>query len=384
MRRKNRSIKKPIVAVLLDAHLKGYPTACGYIRLILPLTQSAVLNEFDVRFVSLDALSELKPDIVIVQRLAISTQEDVSYLISFCRKSNTPMVYELDDDITSLDSEHSEYDHYKKMSVFVRALCEAADEVWVSTNELLTRLQALNPNILKIANELDDRIWKSSNTSIEDVTDAEETAPLLNILYMGSATHGGDFFSLLYPSFEKLRSEYGNRVELSLIGVLPDEDLVDGIKSIEIPYGVGSSYPAFVSWLQGLKGYNVGVAPLVSNTFNQSKSHIKWLEYSGMGLVTLASNCGEYGESIETGVTGILCENNELGIYKALCGFLENPEQLSKLQTSTQGFLENHLNNLDGHSKRLLQMQKLLKENSNSRHSEENLYSQYSDRWKAN
>jgi hypothetical protein len=52
-----------------------------------------------------------------------------------------------------------------------------------------------------------------------------------------------------------------------------------------------------------------GLAPLQATFFNACKSNLKWLEYSCLGIPTLASNVTPYKESIQHGVTGYLIEN---------------------------------------------------------------------------
>jgi hypothetical protein len=65
-------------------------------------------------------------------------------------------------------------------------------------------------------------------------------------------------------------------------------------------------YPRFVRWLREQRGFDVGVAPLADTPFNAAKSDIKALDYSAMGLLTLASEgdayAGRVGEGLAVGV----------------------------------------------------------------------------------
>jgi len=71
------------------------------------------------------------------------------------------------------------------------------------------------------------------------------------------------------------------------------------------------SYPfyAYQSVLNALE-LDCGLAPLHNTVFNRCKSTLKWLEYSAMGLPTIASNVVPYKHSIEHGITGYLVDNN--------------------------------------------------------------------------
>jgi glycosyltransferase involved in cell wall biosynthesis len=55
----------------------------------------------------------------------------------------------------------------------------------------------------------------------------------------------------------------------------------------------------------------VGLAPVKSCDFNASKSSIKWLEYSLIGIPTVASYAMPYSAVIENDANGFLCADTE-------------------------------------------------------------------------
>jgi glycosyltransferase involved in cell wall biosynthesis len=57
--------------------------------------------------------------------------------------------------------------------------------------------------------------------------------------------------------------------------------------------------------------FDIGIAPLVDNAFNRSKSNLKWLEYSALKIPTVASNVGHFKETINTSDDGMLVNNKE-------------------------------------------------------------------------
>lgn len=81
--------------------------------------------------------------------------------------------------------------------------------------------------------------------------------------------------------------------------------------------------------------WDIGIAPLTNSKFNQSKSHIKWMEYSMYEIPTVASKVYPYSKdilgikTIEDGVTGILCENGEW--EKKLSMLIEDEELRRKI-----------------------------------------------------
>jgi glycosyltransferase involved in cell wall biosynthesis len=52
--------------------------------------------------------------------------------------------------------------------------------------------------------------------------------------------------------------------------------------------------------------FHIGLAPLRPHVFNQSKSHIKALEYAALGIPCIASDTGPYPDFIRHGETGFL------------------------------------------------------------------------------
>lgn len=306
--------RKPLVACVLDGGGREQPNACAYIRLILPLTQPVVRRHFDVRFISAAELSYFRPDVVITQRLAFNTESALDELSTHCQQTGATLVYEIDDDLLSIGQDHAEYQHYRLAAHFIRQVASMAKEVWVSTSSLAEKFDGLTANIAVLQNSLDDRIWTRPRERASD--------DIARILYMGTISHSDDFKSVFLPAFQKLKARLGDRLEATLVGVLPDWRGSRGITSLPVPAGVGGSYPAFANWLQASCRQDIGIAPLTDTEFNRSKSHIKWLEYSALGLTTVASNVGEYTQSISQGNTGLLAgaSSSEFGevLYEAV------------------------------------------------------------------
>ena len=321
---------KPRIVCVLDSHQRGWPTACGYIRLILPLSTPEARRQFDIHFVAADEVDLIDADAVIVQRLAFTSDAAIDGLLTRCRRSGARLIYEIDDDLLGIANDHTEYEYYSHTAHRIRRLIDAADEVWVSTEALATKMEPFGRTVVTIQNELDARIWKT----------AEPTAPssMVRLIYMGSATHSADFHQLLKPAFEMLRREFGERVELTLVGVAEQVALSDGVRMLPPPPGVGSSYPSFANWLQSLLDFDVGLAPLLPTELNRSKSRIKWLEYSVMGLATVASDFAEYRNSIEESHAGLLAGSHPRGFYEALRSFALVPSILAELKQTAVDF----------------------------------------------
>lgn len=326
---------KPRVVCLVDSHGPMLPTACAYIRLILPLTAPYVSGLFDVRFARPDAIAIHRPDIVIAQRLQANSDTEIDKLLETCRRANARLVYEIDDDLQHIDRDHPEFDFYQRAGQGVRRLASVADEVWVSTENLAIAFRSLNANVVVLQNTLDPRLWKQ--------VEAAKAVSTPRIVYMGSTTHSNDYSTVFLPAIERLRREAKDRIDVSLIGVMDRTSVQQQSRVVAIPHGVGASYPSFVSWLQSLERFDIGVAPLVNTPFNTSKSHIKWLEYGGMGAVTVASAVGEYAASIIHRKTGLIAGSTAADFYETLREVVFDSDLRESLALGVRSHIREHL-----------------------------------------
>ncbi|MHB8742583.1 MAG: glycosyltransferase [Sulfuricaulis sp.] len=60
--------------------------------------------------------------------------------------------------------------------------------------------------------------------------------------------------------------------------------------------------------LPDILAFDVGLAPLVRNPFNEGKSCLKGMEYNAAGIPVLASPTEDYRRWVEDGVNGFLCQ----------------------------------------------------------------------------
>jgi glycosyltransferase involved in cell wall biosynthesis/SAM-dependent methyltransferase len=327
----------PCVLCILDMLDEAQPNACGYIRLFLPLTKKIVRDCFDVRFVTLEDLPYFTADVVVTQRTVINTLEKANRLITYCRDTGARLVFDLDDDLLFLPSHHPEHELYDEFRPVGLRLAAEADEFWASTRSLADRFVGIAQRISVMPNQLDDRIW-----SAHDEDDSHPRRPV-RFLYMGTPTHRPDFDQLIKPALSQLKREFGESFELDLIGVAneaaPGGEWNIPRRSAEI----GNSYPAFVRWLQSLGGYDVGLAPLLDVVFNRCKSDIKWLEYSAMGLATIAANLPAYNESIEHERTGLLAAADANGFREAMRRLIVDSELRRSLKRNASRLVEEKL-----------------------------------------
>ncbi len=129
------------------------------------------------------------------------------------------------------------------------------------------------------------------------------------IVWAGSSAHAGDL-ELVLPALRRVVDEYGERVQVIFYGVqAPDFHHVR-------PTAL-ENYPATLAALCP----DIGLCPLTDETFNYSKSPIKFFEYSLAGAAVVASPVGPY-RLIRHEVDGMLTDN----WYGSLKKIVENVE----------------------------------------------------------
>jgi hypothetical protein len=222
-------------------------------------------------------------DALLVQRDAL-VGVDFSAFWQKARAKRIRIIAELDDDLLS---DWARTRVPEQIVDACRELISNADAVVVSTHSLGNVVSRFtNVPILVSLNLLDDVSWGNRIASPADIN-----APV-RWVYWGTSTHAADL-DIVREAFPGVTND-GRRIELDVIGV-SDVDQ-PWFTRLDLPRG-GYSYRSFVSWVRAAavkRQWSAGVAPLVSEPFNDSKSDLKVLEYSLLGLPSLASDVPAY------------------------------------------------------------------------------------------
>jgi len=82
---------------------------------------------------------------------------------------------------------------------------------------------------------------------------------------------------------------------------------------------------AYAKWMCDTWHADIGIAPLENHPFNAAKSELKWVEYSLLGVPTVASKVGPFKRTIRHDQDGKLCGSPKAWGY-ALEELIESPE----------------------------------------------------------
>jgi len=314
---------------ILPGVISASPDACGYIRGLLPLKELANSSELEFTLVAEDRVANYVADIFFVQRTAVVDAEQANKIVSHCHNAGMKIVYDIDDDLFSLDSSHTEYVNYQDTLAGAHRLISQADLILVSTNQLKSNLENLNDNIEVVENALDGDVWALDSVE-PNISSRSELDPV-RILYMGTMSHRVDF-QLIEKPVRRLCEEFGNRVEFEIVGVASPHELPDWCRRVDVPPQIGQSYPAFVNWLRSENRWHIGIAPLADTKFNRAKSGIKYLDYAALGLAVVCSDIEGYRDVINSDDDGLLVQNTEEAWYSALRRLVLDDEFRRNLQ----------------------------------------------------
>jgi SAM-dependent methyltransferase len=300
-------------ALVIPEVRHGSLTPCAYIRLFLPLTKPGVSDTLHARFVRSEQLEELRADAVIAHRVSLPTPAEVDRVVRYSRKVGARLIYDIDDDLLALGTDHPEGAHFARFKPAILCALANADQVWVSTAALADAYRALARDIIVIPNTLDHRLWHT-----QPVQGPAAASDVVRFMCMGTPTHRADFNVLIAPGFEKLAAEFGGRVQLDTIGVIDMPGPGKPWSRLMPAESVAVSYPGFAAWLQSQQGFSVGLAPLCDTAFSRGKSNIKWLEYSALGLATIAADLPPYRSGTRRDEDIVLCEPTPEAFHAAM------------------------------------------------------------------
>ncbi len=311
----------------------GSLTGSAWVRLAAPYQQVAVQKIWKSHFVE----DQILPDnttakTIIIQRdLPDSTPEAITAWAKSARDRGQRIVYEIDDDL--LDAEGLISRGYNKdidaLKARVTALAQNADAVTVSTEPLKARFAPLNAHVHYIPNYLDQNLWRL----------AEDKAPtkpregyVIKIGYIGTPSHDNDL-AVVREAMLDVEKLYGARVEIEVIGGFQNIDPMFG-KRVGLPKK--NEYPDFVEWLFKVVDWDIGVIPLVDDGFNRAKSHLKFLEYSALGLASIVSNVPTYKDVVRDRENALSVANTRQAWKKALIELIENPDLRTQLANTAR------------------------------------------------
>ncbi len=336
--------EKLTIALLLALRADGKPSGSSHIRLINPLSHPAVADRVTVQMVTSDGPFALHPDILVIQRAAVPDPMTARLIISHCRSQSIRLVLEIDDDLFNLHQKTGNDVSYAGRNLeALEIIANHADTIVVPSMPLAEAMRVFNPHVTCVPNVHDERIWLEKGNG-GFIRPRKMPDKRIKILYMGTRTHEHDL-NLVRTAYDRIRHEYGKRVELEIVGGIPDH--VAGFGRLLKPLNIGptsDAYCEFVDWFRQTNHWDFGIIPLELTPFNRKKSYIKFLDYAALGVPAICSDIEPYREVVRNGENGLLVPNDTLSWYNAMKILVDNPEMRERLaENAFRDLTEKHI-----------------------------------------
>ncbi|HEY4361248.1 MAG TPA: hypothetical protein VGN17_09775 [Bryobacteraceae bacterium] len=259
-------------------------------------------------------------------------------LVEWCRKRNVRVIFDTDDALDLVPKENLNHGLLQPRLPIYEFLLREADLVTTTTQTLASYLRRWNPNVAVLPNSVDPEEWHPRPRSGET-----------RIGWSGSPTHFTDL-PVALDAIRDLQKRY--QFKLVLQGMCKESSLDElhqvlcarwGKPYTETP--LGKSIKHLLAKLEGIRyefhpnvpvgqhsqmvcdlALDIGIAPLLDNSFNHHKSCIKFYEFAMSGAVTVASHVLPY--STEVPVTA----KNNREAWKNKLELMLNSDRASLLQ----------------------------------------------------
>ena len=312
----------------------SWDSALSQVRLRGPLKAAGfnVIPGNDREKKLLDDLSDV--DFVVIQRDFPQYTDLFLWILEEIRSRQIPLVYEIDDLLFTLPENHplQRDGSYSRNYIPMLLAISRADMVSVSTEPLACFLQPFNANIKVLPNYLNEDIWQFMPVTKNNSGDSPVT-----IGYIGGSTHQPDIL-LIVDALNRIQEEFGQRIHYKFWGVEPPQTLISPRK-IDRQHIV-AGYADYAAAFRDQK-IDILIAPLEDNLFNQSKSHLKYLEYSTLGVPGVFSKVKAFEDVVKHGVTGFLATTEDEWVA-CLRGLITSPELRCRMAVNAQESVKQH------------------------------------------
>lgn len=264
-------------------------------------------------------------DVVVFQR---PSRPSAAQAISWAREHGKLAVVDMDDDMWSIHPTNPAWQGWNETPALqVLGECvRTADLVTVASEDLRGTALPMNRRVVVLPNMLPEEHWPGERHRSLD-------AETLVIGWAGSPSHGPDL-ELLSGTVETLLAAYPN-VEFVTVG-LPHVPFRPHPRLKTADTVMIEEYHTVI------EQFDIGVIPLVDSRFNRCKSDLKFLEYSIVGIPSVASKVVSYEGSVKHGENGFLARNAKDWL-KYLSRLIEDAELRDRIGERARAFAETRI-----------------------------------------
>lgn len=269
-----------------------------------------------------------------------------------------PCIYEIDDYLHGVSRWSAAYYAYNRERnperfANIDSYLKESKVVTVTTNYLKKLYSCYNQNITVLPNSLDfEDLYNKEITDLRECRKLDhEYQGKVYIGWAGSNTHLADL-RIVVDVVKQILRDFPQTI-LCLggwDGTFKDKDGTIVNPELNPWKDVPEDRKVCVPWASEMKDYprmlthfDIGLAPLEDSDFNRAKSNIKYLEYSGCKVPTIASAVEPYSSTIENYKTGILCKTKGavfIDWYKAIKKLVLEKDLRDKLAENANNYVK--------------------------------------------
>lgn len=208
-----------------------------------------------------------------------------------------------------------------------------SDLVTCTTDQLREEFIKINPNVAVLPNLIDPTFYPRSPEFVKRE---------IRIGWQGGYSHYEDLYFIV-PVIKKILEKHDN-VKFVYFGDYRFLDMFKTCNQNQLEHQSWMSHDVYPHMLT-LLNLDIGICPIIDNRFNRTKSAIKWMEYSMVGMATVASNIPPYSTVIEDGKTALLCSQSQNEWFDAIDKLIMDPKfrlRMSKMAFSNV-FLDHNI-----------------------------------------
>jgi glycosyltransferase involved in cell wall biosynthesis len=264
-------------------------------------------------------------------------------LVLFCRNTEPaystldklflhkiPYIYDLDDNFFDIPFDHelAKYHRTPERIAMLTKYLENAQIVRVYSQPLLDRVRPLNPNV--------DFVKASINWPIINSTEPAKHPNLIKIVYPTSRRED-PLVEIFVPALEIILKKYKNNVLMTFWGGCPK--ILANYPNVR-HLRFNSNYNHFLKKFSG-QGFDIGLAPMLSDPFFLSKTNNKFREYAACGIAGIYTNVEIYSE-VQSGTNGILVDNSVQAWINALEQLISDGQFRTTIGKNAKQFAQNN------------------------------------------
>lgn len=284
----------------------------GFWRMVYPARYMDTSDCFiDITSAGVTFNELLNYDTICVQRLH---DWESYYFLDKLKRAGKYIVYEIDDDIFNIDESNPARRLIGRDEQLAAIACmKLSDKLVVPTLSLQNVIKNATDGLEAVI--IPNGIDMSDNWVHTPLTGSLDG--IKRIFWQGGDTHGEDWLECI-DAIDAIICERKD-VRLVILGYLPPilyryTNKPDWKGKVEfLEFRDIETYFQIIKHIRA----EVGIAPLRQTIFNQSKSPLKFIEYSAIGIPTVASDVKPYSETIRHDVNGLLAKTSDEW-YKAI------------------------------------------------------------------